>query len=118
MLLRLAPETLRDLAYHHENEVEEVSEEVPSTIALFTAPLWKSESSTPTLIHTTTPWQLRTGRLKGTEHVYEGRFPKIFMENLNSESSKTKVKMTSAIRMGKFASPACPLHLITSWFGR
>uniref|UniRef100_A0A0R3RU81 Reelin n=1 Tax=Elaeophora elaphi TaxID=1147741 RepID=A0A0R3RU81_9BILA len=105
------PETLRDLAYRHENEVEEdISEKISSTLVPFTAPLWKSESFTPTrqpMIRTTAPWQLRTEKLNEIEHVYESRFPKIFMRSLNNEPAKTKGKITSVIRMSKCVDNPC-----------
>lgn len=105
MLLRLVPEALRDLAYRHENDVEEkVNERVLSTIASSTTPLWESESSTPAelpLMRTTAPWQLRTGTPNKIKRVYDGRFPKIFMGSLNNEPIKTKVKMTSVTMIGK-----------------
>uniref|UniRef100_A0A1I7W3I0 EGF-like domain-containing protein n=1 Tax=Loa loa TaxID=7209 RepID=A0A1I7W3I0_LOALO len=111
-LQRPVPETLRDLAYRHENEVEEeVNEKQSSTTIPFTAPLLEFESSTTTglsLIHTTASWQLQTGKLNEIEHVYEGRFPKILMGNLNNnELTKTKLKMTSVIRSDKCIENPC-----------
>ncbi|CAG9531846.1 unnamed protein product [Cercopithifilaria johnstoni] len=108
VLQRPGSETLRDLAYRHENEVEEeMSEKGPSTLVSFIDPLWESESSTPTglpLIRATAPWQLHVRKMNEIKHVYEGRFPKIFM---NNEPTKTKVKMTSVIRMEKCIENPC-----------
>ncbi|VBB25581.1 unnamed protein product [Acanthocheilonema viteae] len=108
---RPIPETLRDLAYRHENEVEEeLREKASSTTTPFTAPLWKSESSIRTglpLIRTTTAWQFRNRKPKEIEHVYESRFPEIFVESLGNEPTKTKVKMASVIRMDKCLENPC-----------
>ncbi|OZC07045.1 hypothetical protein X798_05972 [Onchocerca flexuosa] len=110
MLQRTVPETLRDSAYHHENEVEEVDEKGWSTIVPFTTPFWESENSTATelpLIRTTAPWQLQIGKMNEIEHIYEGRFPKISTEDLNNELTETEVKMTSMTRIGKCDPNLC-----------
>uniref|UniRef100_A0AAF5Q4I9 EGF-like domain-containing protein n=3 Tax=Wuchereria bancrofti TaxID=6293 RepID=A0AAF5Q4I9_WUCBA len=102
------PETLRDLAYRHENEVEEeINEKEPSTLIPFIAPLGESGSSIPTgspLIRTSVPWKPQTEKLNGFEHVYEGRFPKIFMGNV---PTKAKLKMTTVTGMNKCTEKPC-----------
>ncbi|EJW71231.1 hypothetical protein WUBG_17863, partial [Wuchereria bancrofti] len=102
------PETLRDLAYRHENEVEEeINEKEPSTLIPFIAPLGESGSSIPTgspLIRTSVPWKPQTEKLNGFEHVYEGRFPRIFMGNV---PTKAKLKMTTVTGMNKCTEKPC-----------
>ncbi|VDM93219.1 unnamed protein product, partial [Onchocerca ochengi] len=111
MLQRTVPETLRDSAYHHENEVEEeVNEKAWSTVVPFTTPLWESENSMTNelpSVHTTAPWQLQIEKTNEIEHIYEGRFPKISTADLSNELTKTKVKMTSMTRMDKCIENLC-----------
>ncbi|KAM3719966.1 Protein male abnormal [Dirofilaria immitis] len=112
LLQRAIPETLRDLAYHHENEIEEeVNKKAWSTIIPFATELWESENSKTTelpLIRTTVSWQqLHNGKMNEIEQIYEGRFPKIFMTDLNNESIKTKMKMKSVVQMDKCIDNPC-----------
>ncbi|VDK46331.1 unnamed protein product [Gongylonema pulchrum] len=96
------PETLRDLAYRHENEIEEILEQQVTAQPLSTGRDGNDTKVTlPSFSRTTAPWQLRTGKAKDIDHIYDGRFPKISAANLNRELVKTKVMMGSTVQIGK-----------------
>ncbi|VDK69678.1 unnamed protein product [Litomosoides sigmodontis] len=104
VMQRFVPETLRDLAYRHENEVEEKVSDRALSI-----PTLKPGSSTQAgLPLTWQTWQLRTGKPNKLKHVYDGRFPKIFMGSLsNGPSNGSEVKMMSVRMIDKCVENPC-----------
>ncbi|VDN01371.1 unnamed protein product [Thelazia callipaeda] len=100
-LRRDASEPLRDAAYQPENVLENKLGEgthqatVLGLLDEFPTPLWESEAVTnadfPEVQITTASWHSREGDGNEIEHVYDGRFSRVALTNLNNEIAvKTK----------------------------
>lgn len=105
-------ETLRDLAYRHENEIDDYGEKQSHVVqySMLTTKAEKARSFSTTqlpLSQKTELWQLRTGKMQQNGNIYEGRFPKISISNLNKQLNKMRIVMTSAKQIDKCIENPC-----------